>query len=139
MPPLTRWFIRTGLLYLVLSLVTGVLSSADSVLRLPYPLAGLMPLYFQLLMVGWITQLIFGVANWMFPIYTREEPRGKPILGWISYALINASLLLLILAHSGSALGAFSLEPWATTVAASCQLIAASAFVANTWNRVKRH
>lgn len=139
MPPLTRWFIKTGLLYLVLSLVTGVIAAADPVVQLPYPLAGLMPLYFQLLMLGWITQLIFGIAYWMFPIASRENPRGNPRLGWVAYICLNAGLLIRGISELTNALNVFHFHalPWATGLSLTLQLVAALAFVANTWARVK--
>lgn len=139
MPPLTRWFIKTGLVYLVLSLITGAFAAADPVVQLPYPLAGLMPLYLQLLMVGWITQLIFGIAYWMFPIASREEPRGNPQLGWVAYICLNAGLLIRGIAELTNVLDAFPVLPWATGLSLLLQLIAAVAFVVNTWTRVKGH
>lgn len=139
MPPLTRWFIKTALVYLVLSLLTGVFAAADPVLSMPYPVAGLMPLYFQLLMVGWITQLIFGIAYWMFPIASRDEPRGYPWLGWVAYVSLNAALLISGVTELANVLDAFPVLPWATELSLVLQLVAAVAFVLNTWNRVKGH
>lgn len=139
MPPLTRWFIRTALVYLVLSLLTGVFAAGDPILQLPNPLAGLMPLYFQLLTVGWITQLIFGIAYWMFPISSREDPRGSPRLGWIAYISLNAGLVISSVAEVGNVLDAFPALPWATGLAHLLQLVAAVAFVTNTWKRIKGH
>jgi hypothetical protein len=62
LPQLSRWLIRTALVYLLVSLMVGVaqpsLTSAGLILW---------PTYVHLLVVGWLTQLIFGVAYWMFP------------------------------------------------------------------------
>lgn len=139
MPSLTRWFIKTALVYLVLSLLTGVFAAADPVLQLPYPLAGLMPLYFQLLSVGWITQLIFGIAYWMFPIASREEPRGSSLLGWVAYISLNTGLVISGVTQVANVLDALPTLPWATELAYLLHLVAAIAFVVNTWNRVKGH
>lgn len=139
MPPLTRWFIKTGLVYLVLSLLTGVLAAADPILQLPSPLAGLMPLYFQLLMVGWVTQLIFGIAYWMFPIASRDAPRGNARLGWVAHICLNAGLLLRVITELSNVLDAFPVLQWAVGVSLALQLVAAGAFVINTWNRVQGH
>ncbi|MFL5471446.1 MAG: hypothetical protein ACJ8AM_03735, partial [Gemmatimonadales bacterium] len=62
MPRLSRWFIRTGLIYLLLSFS---ISLAQAVV--PSRTAMAWPTYLHLLVVGWLTQLIFGVAHWMFP------------------------------------------------------------------------
>ena len=50
MPPLTRWFIKAALVYLVLALCAGVL------LALPKgnPISSLFPVYLHLLTFGWL-------------------------------------------------------------------------------------
>lgn len=138
MPKLTRWFIKTSFVYLIAALIVGLLMAAGSVFDLPFSVSGLNAVYFQLFMTGWITQLIFGVANWMFPVYSREAPRRSPTLGWMTYGFLNTGLILRLasepLAFSGDAriwgllLGSGSILQW----------LAALTFVVNTWNRVKR-
>lgn len=44
--------------------------------------------------VGWITQLIFGVSWWMFPVISKEKQRGSDLLVWGVYGSLNAGLLL---------------------------------------------
>lgn len=139
MPPLTRWFIKTALIYLVLSLIVGVLTVAGPVIPALQPAASLTSLYLQVLMIGWITQLIFGVAYWMFPIYTREEPRGRPFAGWLAYILLNVGLILNIGADVLLVVGTFSAVRWASGVAAVLLFASALAFVLNIWLRVKGH
>lgn len=88
MPTLTRWFLRLGLLYLLAGLVLGVAMA----FRVEW--LGLRPVYLHLLLVGWITQLIFGVAHWMFPRASADQPRGNERLGWATLILLNLGLLL---------------------------------------------
>lgn len=71
MPVLTRWFLKAALLYLVAALITGVVLALPASSASP-AIAALTPVYFHLLMVGWVTQMIFGVAYWMFP--RRKTP-----------------------------------------------------------------
>ncbi len=56
--------------------------------------AGLTPVYYHLLLVGWVTQLILGVAIWMFPMFSQAHPRGNVKLTWATYFLLNLGLLL---------------------------------------------
>jgi len=77
MPLLTRWFVRTAMVYFVLALLVGVTLMAQNVTELPPAVAALSPVYFHLFMVGWVTQLIFGIGYWLFPSYTKERPRGS--------------------------------------------------------------
>jgi hypothetical protein len=93
MPPLTRWFVKTSFIYLALALVVGLLIEIQSTMRATVP-GGLFPVYIHLFVLGWITQLIFGVAYWMFPKLSVEKPRGSETLGWWTYGLLNIGLLL---------------------------------------------
>ena len=47
MPALTRWFIKTALIYLVAALLAGVLVAARVPLSLSPELAALTPVYFH--------------------------------------------------------------------------------------------
>jgi len=90
MPTLSRWFVKTALVYFVAALLTGVALMLRLVLELPPEVAALQPVYFHLLMVGWVSQLIFGVVYWMFPKYTPDKPRGSERLGWWPLNLCNS-------------------------------------------------
>ncbi|MBZ0254104.1 MAG: hypothetical protein K8I02_12260, partial [Candidatus Methylomirabilis sp.] len=82
MPTLTRWFVKTALLSLVAALALGALLAAQAAFDLPERIGLLAPLYFHLFLVGFVAQLIFGVAYWMFPKASKERPRGSEALGW---------------------------------------------------------
>lgn len=137
MPRLARWFIKAGLLYFVLALLTGVLLQARTVINFPSWVSTLNPVYIHLLTVGWITQLIIGVAYWMFPKFSKEHPRGSETLGWATFILLNIGLLFRIISeprvtmHSKPDLG------WMLAVSAVLQTVAGWLFVVNTWRRVK--
>ncbi len=135
MPRLTRWMIRTALVYLVLALITGILLGLRSALNLNWISAGLDPAYIHLYVVGWVTMLIFGVVYWMFPKFTLEKPRGSDALGWAVYGLLNAGLILRVLGESQAQPGSF--WGWVLVVSALLQWLAGIGFVANTWKRVK--
>ena len=62
MPRLTRIFIKTSLVYLVVALAVGMLLALAQARPMPPITAQLRPVYFHLFMVGWVTQLIFGVG-----------------------------------------------------------------------------
>src|SRR5574338_500029 len=98
MPPLTRWFVKTSFVYLILALVTGLLLMMQSTFKWIMP-SGFFPIYVHLFVLGWLTQLIFGVVYWMFPKYSNEKPRGSEALGWWTYALLNIGLLVRTIAE----------------------------------------
>lgn len=127
MPALTRWFIRAGMLYLLAALIISVGLALDPA-GVP---AGLRPASLHLFVVGWITQLIFGVAHWMFPRASREHPRGREPLGWAAFWLLNAGLLLRAITEPADTPG-----PW-LALSGGAQLAAALCWVGLIWPRVK--
>jgi hypothetical protein len=137
MPPLTRLFIKTALVYFIAALLAGALVAARSVFDLPPAFAALGPVYFHLLMIGWITQLIFGVVHWMFPKFSKDMPRGSDRLALAVYLLLNAGLVLRAIAEPMQAFQPNAGWGWLLAVSAVLQWLAGMAFVANTWGRVK--
>jgi hypothetical protein len=137
LPIVTRLFVRTGLLYLVAALLTGVIVVGNSLLRLPAWTSALTPAYFHLFMVGWVTQLIIGVAYWMFPKLSRSRPRGSDLLAWGCYSLLNLGLLLRVVAEPLNTVQPDPVLGWLVVAAALLQWLGGVAFVINTWQRVK--
>lgn len=137
MPPLTRWYIKTGLVYFVAALVAGLLLAAQSVWTLPRLLAAIGPVYFHLFLLGWVTQLIMGIVFWMFPRYSKERPRGSERLAWLTYALLNAGLLLRVVSEPLRAINPAPLWGALLVLSALLQWLAGLGFVANTWPRVR--
>jgi hypothetical protein len=137
MPTLTRWFVKSALVFFVAALFIGLAQSANSLWGKSAFLSALGPVYFHLFLVGWITQLIFGVVFWMFPKYSLEKPRGSERLGWAVFFLINIGLVLRAVGeplnslHSGTAWG------WLLGTSAILQWLGGMGFVTNTWARVK--
>ncbi len=137
MPRVARWFVRFGLLCLVAALALGALVAGGGTGRLPAWTGTLQPVYLHLFMVGWVTNLIFGVAHWMFPRAGPVRPRGREELVWAAFFLLNGGLLLRAVAEPLSALR--SGGAWGALLALSAllQWVGVLAFVANIWGRVK--
>ena len=132
-----RYFIRTALAYLLAAFTLGGLVLANQGFAIDGRIVVLMPVFYHLLMVGWVTQLIFGVALWMFPPYSRERPRGDERLGWFTYAALNAGLLLRAIFEPLHAWLALPWLGWPLAISALLQALAAWAFVIAIWPRVK--
>lgn len=135
MPKLSRWFIKTGMLCLLTGLLLGIIMALP-VEKGSY-LSGLYPEFVHLLAFGWITEIIFGVAFWMFPRYTKEHPRGNEFIGWVTYVLLNIGLVLRIAFEPMA--DANRIGPWVVAgllIAALMQWSAGVLFVINTWKRV---
>lgn len=139
MPPLTRLFIKTALVYLALALAAALARSLPASESLPAFVAYLTPVYFHLFMVGWVLQLIIGVGYWMFPKYTRERPRGSEALAWSVYWLLNVGLALRAVAEPLHGMQPHAAWGWLLALSALLQWLGGMAFVANTWPRIKEH
>ncbi len=129
MPTLSRWFIRTAFAALVAGLGLAVVTASK-------PTGGLLsPTVLHLLVVGWLTQMVFGVAYWLFPTQTGPAPRGREWLSVVCYLALNVGLLLRVAAEPRAT--ASGPRTAALIGSAVLQLVAAFAFVANTWPRVR--
>lgn len=137
MPTLTRWFIRSALIYLMAALLLAFILALNPLLTLPTFFNFMTPAYFHLFMVGWVSQMIFGVVYWMFPIISRQRPRGSQRLGWATYILLNLGLLLRILGEPLNGLRPNSDWGWSLVISAILQWLAAVLFVVNSWPRIK--
>jgi hypothetical protein len=137
MPILTRWFIKSALVYFVVALVVGVAQTVQGPLDIAPGLAVAGPVYVHLLVVGWISQMIFGVAYWMFPKHSSETPRGNDGLAIASYVCLNAGLLLRVIAEPAHTLHPAAGFGWTLGLSATLQWLGGMAFVTNTWARVK--
>ena len=130
MPAITRYFIKAAMLYFAAGLLTGFLISARTMFNLPAAITAMTPTYLHMLVVGWITQLIIGVAYWMFPKFSKESPRGDENMGWVIWWLLNIGLVLRIIG-----------EPlnigWMLPISAMLQLFAVWLFIIVIWPRVK--
>lgn len=133
MPTLTRWFLKSALVYLILALCVGLLLAWPVELSI----SGLFPVYIHTLAFGWLTQLIFGVALWMFPKYSNAQPRGYEKLGWAAFILLNAGLLLRVVVEPLHSMTPTHLTGLILVIAAVLQWLAGFSFVMNTWARIK--
>jgi hypothetical protein len=137
MPRLTRYFIKTALVYLIAALVIGLLLALRVSIDLPPELLALSPVYFHLFMVGWVMQLIFGMLFWMLPKYSREKPRGHEQLAWAAYLLINVGLIVRVIGEPLNAVRSDLGAGWLLALSALLQLIGGWAFIVAVWPRVK--
>lgn len=136
MPLLTRLFIKASFVCFTAAFLLNFLLASRPVFSLSPFIVNFTPVFFHLITVGWLTQLIFGVAYWMFPVYSKERPRGSDFLAWATLFLLNGGLFLRAVAEPTMGWWSFSglvLMP----LSAVCQWLAGLAFVLNTWPRVK--
>lgn len=135
MPSVTRLYIKSSLLYLIFALATGAWLYIGRIAQ--FNVAALRPVYFHLFMVGWITQIIFGVAFWFLPKFSRENPHRSDRLAYLVFVLLNAGLLLRVVSEPLYTAGQGNIWSYALVLSAILQWVAGIGFVVNTWGRVK--
>lgn len=134
---ITRCFVRTAFGMLVMACACGAWIAAQPMLPPKLAPPPLTPLYFHLLMVGWVTQLIMGVALWLFPRAGSGPRGGSTPLAWAVYAMLNFGLLARAVGEplqtvAPGAAGAVLLL-WSSVL----QVLAAFGFVVAIWPRVR--
>lgn len=136
MPKLTRWFLRAAIINLVAALLLGLALVIPDDAWLAR-LAGFGPVYIHLLVVGWATQMIFGVAIWMFPRRRPDEDHGAGWIGWACFWTTNAGLLLRVIFEHGVARHPnWTIAAPGLLAAATLQLASVVSFVVLAWPRV---
>lgn len=137
MPTVTRIFIKTALVYACVGMLLSALWLINAAWLL-HPLIGaIQPTTIHVTVIGWLTQLIVGVALWMFPMWSKAQPRGPEWLSWACYGLLNAGLVLRLIAEPLSAQRSAPVVSWILIISAVLQVAALWLFAALVWRRVR--
>ncbi len=137
MPRLVRWFVKAAFLWLILALALKAASLSSWGSAIP----AITPVSWHALFVGWLTQLIFGIAHWMLPTIQgapKQKLRGDERLMWMVFFLLNSGLLMRVLAEPMVVRGGSdAFWRWLLLTSAWLQWGAAVLFVFNSWRRVR--
>jgi hypothetical protein len=104
----------------------------------------------QVLVVGWLTQLIMGIAWWLFPplasglrrdvpkpVRRGQAQRGNERLFWATFVCLNLGILLQAVFAPLHSLTQAKVFSFLAGISGLFLLVAAIAFVANMWRRVR--
>jgi hypothetical protein len=149
MPTTSRVTIRVSVIYLCLGAALGTLLLVNRWILLGPAVSVLRVSHISILVIGWLTQLILGVAWWLLPplgIRSRtgdglprrgQAQRGSEPLFWATVLCLNIGVLMravfqpLFLLTQVNALGRIA------DLADLFLLAAAVTFVVNLWARVR--
>jgi hypothetical protein len=143
MPATTRAYVKTSIACLALGALLGAIMMIGRWLPLGAVSDYLRTPHVHLLIVGWLTQLILGVAWWLFPPLAGaaarrgQARRGSEPLFWATYGLLNAAVLLRALADPLYTLTGGPLFRFLIALSALCLAATAVTFVINLWPRVR--
>ena len=125
MPRVSAWFVRAALCHLVVGFSIGAVLLASKGIPLAFDAWPLRPAHIEMLLVGWMIQLVMGVAVWIFPRFVlHRAPRRSALTAWIAFALLNTGVLLACLGGVLLAAGRM------------IEIGAAASFAVHLWGRV---
>jgi hypothetical protein len=132
MPRLSVWMVRTALVHLVAGFALGaVLLASRAAPVAPAFVAHLRPLHIELLLLGWIVNLGFGVGYWILPRRADGAGRTGGAAVGVAFVLLNAGVLLVGI---GQASGAPGIAP---LLGRAAEAAAALTFAGHAWSRVR--
>lgn len=137
MPKLTRWTIRIAMLYLGLGLLGWLIYTYDQVGDLRGNWLALRPVGIHFITVGWLTQLIFAVIYWMFPIISRDNPYGEKWIAWLGFGALNIGLWLRAFFEIGLTQGLAPDAAWGLIGSGFIQWAGVTAWIIASWGRVR--
>ena len=125
MPRVSAWFVRASLCHLVFGFTVGALLLADKGVPFAPGLWTLRPAHVEALLIGWVVQLVMGVAVWIFPRFAiRRAPQRSALTAWLAFALLNVGVVCVAAGGRWAAAGRV------------VEIAAAVSFVAHLWGRV---
>jgi hypothetical protein len=123
MPRVSAWFVRASLCHMVGGFVLGGLLLAGKGVALPPGLWALRSVHIEMLLVGWMVQLVLGVAIWIFPRFVlHRRPHRSAATAWLAFALLNLGVVLV--------------SAGAAAAGRVTELAAAASFAIHLWGRV---
>lgn len=149
MPTTTRVSVKASILYLCLGALLGALLLFDRWVPLLPAIALLRTAHVVFLVIGWLTQLIVGVAWWLFPplqiglvpsspaVRRGQSQRGSEPLFWTTFVCLNAGVWLKALSEPLYRRTGLMLWSGLNGLSSLLLLAAAITFVVNLWRRVR--
>lgn len=137
MPILTRVTIRLAMVYLLTGLALWIVYTLDQTQDIGGNWAALRPVSIHLITIGWLTQLIFAVIYWMFPIISRAQPHGDEWIAWWGVVGLNLGLVFRALFEIGLTQGLNPDAGWGLVGAGVLQWAGATAWILAAWGRVR--
>ena len=150
MPDTARVFVKASVVYLCVGAILGALMLINRWIPLGEVARLVRVSHVEMLVVGWLTQLILGVAWWLFPplkisrrgdaplpVRRGQAQRGSEPLFWATFLFLNAGVLLRSVFDPLYSLTGIDPFGVLTGVSGVFTFAAAVAFVVNMWGRVR--
>jgi hypothetical protein len=91
--------IRLSLIYLGIGMTFGGIMLWNKGMLIDVRVWQLLPLHIELLMFGWVMQLVMGVAFWILPRFSTPPRYGRANMAWVAFILFNIGLWAVLIQH----------------------------------------
>lgn len=132
---LARRYVKTSLVFAVLSTLLGLHMIVQRFSLEPKPLRWLPTAHGHLFLVGFVTMMVMGVAIWMFP--RPKDARYSPLLSEAVYWLVTVGTAVRALGEIFASYSKVRFWLALSAVGGFAQGIAILLFVINIWTRIK--
>ena len=140
MPYESRLFVKAGLIYLALTFVLGGILLIAEALGLPLP-TSLAIEHAHLGGVGWLVNLVIGIALWMLPLnrdrFPATQGRYPSSIVFACFLLLNGGLMVRLVAEPWLQFDGSPVASALLVVAGIAQPLAIALFVAIAWQRIR--
>lgn len=137
MPPVTRRFLATAALSLLLGLALGLWLLVRRELAGAWPHPHLVSAHAHLVLVGTVMQVIAAVALWMFPLPRRDGPAPAPWLAMGGWWLLAPGTLVRAGAEAARAWSGAAALPWLVVGGGAAQVAGMALVVAALRHRIR--
>jgi hypothetical protein len=128
-PRVSVWLIRTACVHLLSGAILGALYLVFKATTWPLFVVSHRPVHIEQMLMGWLVQLVIGVAYWILPRGQGQDPSASGGVMWWVYGLLNGGLLL-------AALGGDPALPASLVLAGRiAETMAVALFGLHAWNR----
>lgn len=127
MPRVAVWLVRASLLHLAVGAILGALYLIWKATLWPQFIATHLGVHQELMLIGFLVQLVIGVAWWILPRPEQGELNNGG--AWLCFVLINAGVLLAAAGTSPS------WPPLLILAGRICESGAVALFAVLAWNR----
>ena len=137
MHTMVRRFIKTGILFLVAGLLLGAWMLVRRELGYVYPSRHLISSHTHLIAVGFVMNMILGVALWLFPRPTKEDTRYKPELVLLSWWLVAGGTLVRAVCEFARDYSMADVIRYAVVFSGAAQALGVVVFFYTMWTRIR--
>ena len=133
MPKVAVWLVRASLIHLLSGAIIGASYLTWRATGALVFAASHRQVHVEQMLIGWLVQLVIGVAWWILPRTEGSQSKAAGVLIWVVFALLNLGVL-------SAALGTTPPLPEALLPAGRvAETVAVALFASLAWNRQRAY